>query len=253
MGIVTEREYEVHYYETNYRLECKMSSIINYFCDIGGKQSEELGVGIDYLTERRLAYVFYRYDIKVNRYPKYGEKIRVVTMAKSFKKFYASRAYEIYDENNEKIVEGEGIFLLINIDRRRAVRIPEDQYIAYGVDIENCPDIKLNKLEKLTKEMDKNNFKVRYGDIDSNMHVNNVKYVEWAVESLPLDVVLNYELKELSVVFEKECRYGAEISASYEIKENEDEDGLVILHKIADTEGKELTVLISKWKKLMSN
>lgn len=248
MGIVTEREYEVHYYETNCRLECKMSSIINYFCDIGTKQSEELGVGIDYLTERRLAYVFYRYDIKVNRYPKYGEKIKVVTMAKSFKKFYASRAYEIYDENNEKIVEGEGIFLLINIDRRRALRIPEDQYIAYGVDIENCPDIKITKLEKLTNEVDRSNFKVRYGDIDSNMHVNNVKYVEWAVESLPLDIVLNYELKELSVVFEKECRYGAEIIASYEIKENEEKDGLVILHKITDDEGKELSVLTSKWK-----
>ena len=247
MGIVTEREYEVHYYETNCRLECKMSSIINYFCDIGTKQSEELGVGIDYLTERRLAYVFYRYDIKVNRYPKYGEKIKVVTMAKSFKKFYASRAYEIYDENNEKIVEGEGIFLLINIDRRRALRIPEDQYIAYGVDIENCPDIKIAKLEKLTNEVDRSNFKVRYGDIDSNMHVNNVKYVEWAVESLPLDIVLNYELKELSVVFEKECRYGAEIIASYEIKENEEKDGLVILHKITDDEGKELSVLTSKW------
>ena len=248
MGIVTEREYEVHYYETNCRLECKMSSIINYFCDIGTKQSEELGVGIDYLTERRLAYVFYRYDIKVNRYPKYGEKIKVMTMAKSFKKFYASRTYEIYDENNEKIVEGEGIFLLIDIDRRRALRIPEDQYIAYGVDIENCPDIKINKLEKLTNEVDRSNFKVRYGDIDSNMHVNNVKYVEWAVESLPLDIVLNYELKELSVVFEKECRYGAEIIASYEIKENEEKDGLVILHKITDDEGKELSVLTSKWK-----
>lgn len=248
MGIVKEREYEVHYYETNCRLECKMSSIINYFCDIGTKQSEELGVGIDYLTERRLAYVFYRYDIKVNRYPKYGEKIKVMTMAKSFKKFYASRTYEIYDENNEKIVEGEGIFLLIDIDRRRALRIPEDQYIAYGVDIENCPDIKINKLEKLTNEVDRSNFKVRYGDIDSNMHVNNVKYVEWAVESLPLDIVLNYELKELSVVFEKECRYGAEIIASYEIKENEEKDGLVILHKITDDEGKELSVLTSKWK-----
>lgn len=251
MGRVKEGEYEVHYYETNYRLECKISSIINYFCDIGSKQSEELGVGIEYLTEKRLAYVFYRYDINIKRYPKYGEKIKVRTMAKSFKKFYASRAYEIYDENNEKIVEGEGIFLLINIDKRKAVRIPEDQYIAYGVDIENCPDIKVTKLEKLTKEMDRNNFKVRYGDIDSNMHVNNVKYVEWAIESLPLDIVSNYELKELSVVFEKECRYGTEISASYEIRKNE--DGVVILHKIADIEGKELTVLISKWKKLMSN
>ena len=83
------------------------------------------------------------------------------------------------------------------------------------------------------------------------MHVNNVKYVEWAVESLPLEIVSNYELKELSVVFEKECRYGAEVSASYEIRENE--DGVEIFHKIADIEGKELTVLISKWKKLMAN
>lgn len=248
MGIIKEKEYEVHYYETNYRLECKMSSIINYFCDIGTKQSEELGVGINYLMEKRLSWVFYKYDINVKRYPKYGEKIKVVTMAKSFKKFYASRAYEIYDENNEKIVEGEGIFLLINIDRRRAVRIPEDQYIVYGVDPENCPDIKVNKLEKLKEEMNKNHFKVRYGDIDSNMHVNNVRYVEWAVESLPLDIVLNYELKELSVIFEKECRHGAEITASYEIKEAE--DGLIILHKIVDNDGRELTVLTSKWKKI---
>ena len=65
MGIKTEKEYEVHYYEVNYKLECKISSIINYFCDIGTFQSESLGVGIDYLTERRLAWVFYRYDIKV--------------------------------------------------------------------------------------------------------------------------------------------------------------------------------------------
>ena len=57
----------------------------------------------------------------------------------------------------------------------------------------------------MEKADNENIFKVRYGDIDSNMHVNNVRYVEWAVESLPLETVLNYELKELNVVFEKEC------------------------------------------------
>lgn len=248
MGFKREKEYEVHYYDTNYRLECKMSSIINYFCDIGTEQSELLGVGIDSLTEKRLAWVFYKYDIKVNRYPRYGEKIKVVTMAKSFKKFYASRAYEIYDSNNEKIVEGEGIFLLINIDKRRAVRIPDDQYEIYGVDIENCPDIKPTKLEKLTEVMYESNFKVRYGDIDSNMHVNNVKYIEWAVESLPLDIVLNYELKQLSVIFQKECRYGAEVSSTCQTKEIE--EGIKILHKIEDSEGTELSVLVTKWEKI---
>ena len=248
MGIKTEKEYEVHYYEVNYKLECKISSIINYFCDIGTVQSESLGVGIDYLTERRLAWVFYRYDINVKRYPKFGEKVKVVTEAKSFKKFYASRAYEIYDENNKKIVDGEGIFLLINIDKRRAIRIPDDQYVAYGVDLNEKSDIKIEKLEKLQESTNKEFFKVRYGDIDSNMHVNNVKYVEWAVESLPLEIILNYELKDLSVVFEKECKYGAEIIASYELREDNDE--LIILHKIENHEGTELSILKSRWTKL---
>lgn len=248
MGVVTEKEYEVHYYETNYRLECKISSIINYFCDIGTNQSELLGVGIDYLTERGLAWVFYKYDIKVNRYPKYGEKIKVVTRAKSFKKFYASREYSIYDKNNEKIVEGEGIFLLIDIDRRRALRIPEEQYKVYGVDIDTCSDIKLTKIEKLKEKDNKSTFKVRYGDIDSNMHVNNVRYVEWAIESIPLDIVLNYQLKELTVIFQKECRYGTEISALYEIRDSK--DSLIILHSIEDSEGRELSALISKWEKI---
>lgn len=248
MGFKYEKEYEVHYYETNYRLECKMSSIINYFCDIGTMQSESLGVGIDYFTERKLAWVFYRYDINVTRYPKFGERIKVITTAKAFKKFYASRMYEIYDENNEKIVEGEGIFLLINIDKRKAVRIPEDQYEIYGVDIEKDTEINITKLEKLTEEINSESFNVRYGDIDSNMHVNNVKYVEWAVESLPLEIVTNYELKELSVVFQKECRYGAEIKASWQTIETE--EGLIILHKIENDEGTELTILKSKWKNI---
>ena len=86
--------------------------------------------------------------------------------------------------------------MLINIDKRRAVRIPDDQYTAYGVELDEKSDIKMEKLEKLQEVTSKNFFKVRYGDIDSNMHVNNVRYVEWAVESLPLEIVLNYELKE---------------------------------------------------------
>ena len=110
-------------------------------------------------------------------------------------------------------------------------------------------DVKeIEKLEKLQEVTSKNFFKVRYGDIDSNMHVNNVRYVEWAVESLPLEIVLNYELKDLSVVFEKECKYGAEIIASYELREDNDE--LIVLHKIENDEGTELSILKSRWIKL---
>lgn len=249
MGKKFQKEYEVHYYEVEYRLNCTITSIMDYFCDIGGKQSEELGVGIDYLADKKIAWVFYKYNIKVHRYPKYGEKIKVSTIASGFKKFYASRTYEILDENNEKIVEGQGVFLLIDLERRRAIRIPEDLYMSYGInkDVENQIDI--SKLEKLSEPMYSTEFKVRYSDIDSNKHVNNSKYVEWAVEAVPMEIVLNYEMNELDVIFIKECAYGTSIKTTCEVKESE-EDGLVIIHKIEDAEGKELANLISKWKKV---
>ena len=92
------KNYEIHYYEVDSKLRCKLSSIIDFICDVGTQQSEAVGGGIEYCIQNNCAWVFYKYDIKVSRYPKYGEKIKVVTMAKSFKKFYASRVYEIYDE-----------------------------------------------------------------------------------------------------------------------------------------------------------
>lgn len=247
MGKRFEKEYEVHYHNVDAKLQCKIESIVNYFTDVGTKQSEELGVGIEYLTERNLAWVFCKYDIHINRYPKYGEKIKVATNALGFKKFYASRLYEIFDEYGEKIVEAIGIFLLIDINKRRAIRIPLEQYEFYGIDEKAECDISISKLEKLNEKMYSKEFKVRYSDIDSNKHVNNAKYVEWALEAIPIEILYNNNLVDLSVIFEKECSYGDEIETICEIKDNEKQ--YIILHKIQNKEGKELATLISKWNK----
>ena len=103
MGISYEKMYEIHYYECDKNLNCTLESIMNFLGDVGNKHAESLNVGMDYLTERNITWVFYKYNIKVNRYPEYEEKIRVKTVAEEFKKFYALRSYEIYDEKNIKI------------------------------------------------------------------------------------------------------------------------------------------------------
>ena len=248
MGKIYEKTYEVNYYDTNYRLECKISSIMNYFGDIGSKQSEELGVGFDYLEKNHCAWVFYKYNINFKRYPKYGEKIKVRTMAKGFRKFYASRMYEVYDEAGELIIEAEGVFLLIDTIKRRAIKIPIDQYEIYGVLDEYNNEIKMSKIEKLQKVMFSENFKVRYSDIDSNKHVNNVKYVEWAIECVPVEKEVEYEISNIEIVFQKECSYGAVVNSSCEIIEENNE--FKVLHKIEDDKGVELTAMISHWRKI---
>jgi medium-chain acyl-[acyl-carrier-protein] hydrolase len=63
------KKYEIHYYEVNSKLRCKLSSIINFICDVGTQQSEYFGGGIEYCTRNNCAWVFYKYDIKIHKYP----------------------------------------------------------------------------------------------------------------------------------------------------------------------------------------
>lgn len=241
------KKYEIHYYEVDSKLRCKLSSIINFICDVGTQQSEYLGGGIEYCTKNNCAWVFYKYDIKICRYPMFGETISITTQPVGFKKFYGLRKYIIKDAEGNLIGEALALFFLINIEKRRPMRIQREQYDIYGVDGDVDYDISMDKLERTEEEQYRKEFNIRYSDIDSNNHVNNVKYVEWAIEAVPIEVVNNYILKRLKVNFEKETTYGDKISVSATLKKI-DNSNLKSYHTIANSEGNEVTLLEADWQ-----
>ncbi len=243
-----EKEYELHYYDVDKNLKANMSMIINILSDIGTKQSEELGSGMEDLVESNMTWVFYNYHVKIFRNPTYKEKLTVKTEPVGFKKFYALRNYEIKDSNGNVIVTANAIFLLINLEKRRMMRIPKEQYEVYGVESDIKEEFKIPRLEAITKYKYEDTFKVRYSDIDSNQHVNNTKYVDWAIETLPEEIVNNYTLDEIKVTFEKECKYGETVRVLTDVRE--EEEAIVTIHKIETLDNKELTRLIACWKKI---
>lgn len=242
------KTYEINYYDVDYKLNCKMSSIINFICDVGTQQSESIGGGMEYCVKNNCAWVFYKYDIKLDRYPTFGEKISITTEPVGFKKFYGLRKYTIYDEDKKVIGTALALFFLINIEKRRPMRIQAEQYEFYGVDGDIDYDISMEELQKMREEEFSKEFDIRYSDIDSNKHVNNVKYVEWALEVVPIDIITNYELKRVKVNFEKECTYGESIKSLVEVKKLNDVETKTF-HIIKNADGKELTMLEFEWKK----
>lgn len=247
MGKSYSKDYEIHYYEVDSKLESTLTTLINILCDVGTSQSEELGGGIDYLIERNMAWVFYQYDIKINRYPKVGEKLKATTIPMGFKKFYAVRKYEITDEEGSIIMEAQSIFFLINTEKRRTMRVPQEQYEIYGLDGDMKENFKIERLEKIEDVMFTKEFITRYSDIDFNKHVNNTKYVEWAIDSLPIEILTEYTLQNIKVTFEKECTYGQIIRVLSSVRE--EDRHLTTLHKIEAEDGKELTKLVATWVK----
>ncbi|MEY8000767.1 acyl-[acyl-carrier-protein] thioesterase [Clostridium sp. Mt-5] len=242
---IAEKEYEVNYYEIDYEERLLITSLVNYFGDIATKHSQDLGGGLSYSKKNGVAWVLYKWDIDIEQYPRYGQKVRVRTNACSFRKFYGYRTFEVLDQEDNVIAKANSIWLLIDINKRKILRITKDMYKIFGLtENDNKPlPIKNVKLpEKFTIEK---SFNVRYSDIDTNRHVNNVKYIDWIVETIPLDIILKYTIKHINITYEKEALYGEKIKIFTELKK---QDGnYVSLHKIIDDNGKELSVIEAIW------
>ncbi|MGH4137520.1 acyl-[acyl-carrier-protein] thioesterase [Clostridium sp.] len=244
---VTDRNYNIHYYEVDIHKRALITSIIDYLGDMAMYQSEILGVGIGHLKENDMAWVLYKWDITMESYPLLNETIKVKTFAHSFRKFYAYRKYEILDAKGNKIGYADSVWILINTNRRRPIRITEDMYVAYGIDNSNTDALDIPNIPKINTVDSEKSFQVRYSDIDTNVHVNNAKYVAWALETMPKDIVLDYVLKNIKVTYEKETTYGEIIKVSTEIIKEENK--VICRHKIINEEGTELTLLESTWLK----
>lgn len=245
-GALSEKEYSIHYYEIDYKKKALITALMDYFGDMSMQQTEDLKVGLDFLSKNKLAWVLYKWNININRYPVYNEKIRVGTQAYGMRKYYAYRKFYIIDSNNKKIVEADSIWFLINTDERKIMRIPDYMYDIYKIS-RGCKDLlSIDKLKKPKKIDVEKQFNVRYGDIDTNKHVNNVKYVAWAIETVPQDIVIKNEINNLKVNYIKETSYGSVVKVKTQIIKGEDK--IICLHDIQNEQDETLALVQTIWR-----
>ena len=244
-GIITEKQYEIYYHDIDYNMKALITSLVNFFGDVAMYQSEELGIGIDYLRSNNVAWVLYKWDIYILEFPHYGDKIIVKTSAYSLKKFYAFREYEICNGEGKVICTAKSVWFLINTEKRRPIRVLNDLYKAYNIDEKCSEELSIDKIREIDRVDNEETFTIRYSDIDTNRHVNNTKYISWAIEAIPVEKTLKYTLKKVRVVYKKETRYGHSITSQVQIDDNG--DTMNCIHKILNEEGKEVTLLETSW------
>jgi acyl-ACP thioesterase len=243
---IAEKEYEIHYYEVDYKKRTFITSLMGYFNDVAIFQSEKLGIGIDYMIENNMAWILYKWDIDVKRYPKYGEKIIVTTEPCAFKKFYGYRKFQVLDSNREVIATANSAWLLINIKERKPIRVMENIVRTYGLTNDDNRILKIENIKELEKVDNSVEFRIRYSDIDTNGHVNNEKYAAWLIESVPLEIVLSYTLTNIKLTYKKESKYGEAVKVLSDIAYEDDK--IIVIHRVV-RDDEEITLGETTWEK----
>ncbi|MFR9071489.1 MAG: acyl-[acyl-carrier-protein] thioesterase [Paraclostridium sp.] len=248
MNDIFKKEYKINIFDVDSEHKCKFSSLVDFLWDVVISQSDYLGETKEGFVQNQCIWVLLKYDITIYEYPKFRDTITVDTKVLGSKKFYGYRQNTIRNSEGKVIGEAFSTDILIDFEKRRPMRISSTQSEIYGLNGELAEVPTLDDLPKIQKEDYTKDYPVRYSDIDSNGHVNNVKYMEMAMDTLPRFILNEYKLFNIKVLFKKETTDGDTLYISSEVINN-DNNNITTVHKITNNNENLLTKLQFIWKK----
>ena len=179
-----EMNIRVRYSETNQHGEVEAYQILDYFQDSSVFHTMSLGLGLGKKEEEDNAWYLLAWDIRIKDYPKLGDELKVVTKPYKMKGFYGYRRFYLYDSNNTLIADADSVWVYMNTKQSVPSKIPDDITKTYiPEEIKETVRVK-RKLSSDGNWEEAESFDVTGFFVDTNMHVNNAFYVQWAEELL---------------------------------------------------------------------
>ena len=225
----------VRYSEVNSEKILTLPALLDYLQDCCTFQSEELGVGVDYLADNHAAWVLSSWQIRICRYPEIGEQITVSTWPYDFKGFYGYRSFKVEGKEGELLAYANSLWVFMDTDTMRPVRIEKQMVDAYLPQMAEIIGTDWGNRKICVPEGGTAGepIRVQRCHIDTNHHVNNGKYVQMAEEFLPED----FEVGELRVEYKKAAVLGDVLTPVSCVDENQ------VTVTLADEAGKTCAIV----------
>lgn len=208
-----------------------LPNICNYLQEAASLNAEKLGFSkSDFAAEgANISWVLTRLVVKMRRYPKWEDEVTVETFPRGGRKIVAWRDFAIRDAAGETLGVASSEWMLIDLQTRKLVPIPET--VIAAVDAENEPVLGLEPFSRFKYPAaavsgEPIALRALKSDIDLNGHVNNVRYLNWMFEPCA-----DMRPAEMEVVFRSETLAGESVRIDVATV-----DG-VTYHRVCDENG----------------
>lgn len=178
-------ESRIRYSETDSEGKLTLLSLMDYFQDCSTFQSEDLGVGLPFLRERKLVWVLSSWQIAIERLPKMCERVSVGTFPYDFKGCFGFRNFFMKDEAGCYIAKANSMWTLLDTETFKPKRPPEEMVQKYKLEEKLSMEYAGRKIAVPGDMAKKETITVKPHHLDTNYHVNNAQYVGMAMDYLP--------------------------------------------------------------------
>ncbi|OIW17049.1 hypothetical protein TanjilG_00188 [Lupinus angustifolius] len=214
--------FAIRSYEIGPDKTATMETLMNFLQETALNHVTSSGIGGDgfgatrEMSLRKLIWVVTRIQVQVQRYSKWGDEIEIDTWVDAAGKNGMRRDWIIRDHYTKEIItRATSTWVIMNRETRRLSKIPGEvkqelvpfylNRIAVASEETDCE--KLDKLtDDETSERIRSGLAPRWNDMDANQHVNNVKYIGWILETVPIEVLEDFNMTSMTLEFRRECR-----------------------------------------------
>ncbi len=242
---IWKEDYIVRSYEIDANGNLSVASIFNLMQNAASNHAHSLGVSVRQLLASNHSWVLSRMLLKIDAYPRWKDRIQVHTWPSGVKGLFALRDFDIKDQYNHTFGACISAWLIIDINKRRPVRISPFVQRLNPIDGKHVLTEKLEKLPNGKSSGFEQRFRVGFRDIDLNQHVNSARYIEWALESVPESILNTMVLRSLQIDFVAETFFADSVVASCRHVDGKD---TVLFHHIRKEDtGQELARAQTVW------
>lgn len=198
-----EMKRRVTYSEVDLHLQVNIAGIAQFLQDCTLFHSESVGKGLEEVDKSQTAWFLSSWQIEVLRNPVFGEEITVRTWPHAFKGMYGYRNFDILDADGNRIVQANSIWIFMDLKKMLPAKPTEQDRAGYVLEPALSMEYAQRRIRVLEEEKRIEQtftpIPVRRSFLDSNLHVNNGRYITEALELLWPDC----KVKKLRVDYRK--------------------------------------------------
>ncbi len=227
-----------------------MPALVSYMHEAAWENTRDIGMSMYDLLEHGLTWVLQRMRIEIFRYPTHDDKLTVETWASGRERVYMHRDFRIYTSERELLGQATSVWLVMDMVKRQLVSVPDFIVNMELVQLREPLPFAKGKLPQLQEAQHEQQIPVRWHDIDLNRHVTNTRYLQWALDTLPLEVLEQKQLQEIDIIFKAESILGDTVVSA---TAPDAVDANLYLHRLTSQESdKELVQAKTVWRELKS-
>ena len=236
-----EEWYHIRTHEIDHRKFITVPSLLMLMQEASMQNVIKLKLSVWDLEEKQISWVLLRKEMKISRFPRLGEKIKVVTYPAGFDRVFAYRDFWVYGEQEDVLAKAASTWTLMNTSSRKLQRIPQEMLDLELPDADFRLPLPNSKLSGPDTYSDHYEYRIRHFDLDWNNHVNNVVLSKLMLQAAPEELFKNKILNNYIFHIKNECYPDENIRIEIAKKSNE------LHHRIVGSDNRIIAVGKSEW------